>query len=390
MRVLYVAPRYHTNQIPIMEGWRQNGHEVLFVSQMTNEREDHTVLKPVVLGYSSVYSLFFKIENRIRRRTLADELFAASSKRGFPPYCRLKRIVKEFRPDVAILRERSIYTVVAYYICNKLRIPSILYNQSPYWHARNQKRDKLKKMFRYFFPRVRMTPVLGFEEDGKVRDEEAYYVPFVMEPHCNMTEKEHFAEGKVQIVCVAGYHDRKKLPMLIDAANRIKEKYAIHLCIVGEVITQDQKEYYDLIKKYVIERQLQETITLYQNCERKQVFEQYKQSDLFVLPSTRERASISQLEAMSCSLPIICSDTNGAACQIENGINGYTFQDGSLDDLAEKIELSIKDRRKLLAMGEASYRFVCEKYSFEVYQKGILQILANIRGKGNEVFCDNN
>ena len=30
MRFLYVAPRYHTNQVPIIRGLKRKGHEVCF------------------------------------------------------------------------------------------------------------------------------------------------------------------------------------------------------------------------------------------------------------------------------------------------------------------------------------------------------------------------
>lgn len=379
MKILYVAPRYHTNQIPIMEGWLRNGDQVGFVSQMTNEREDHTALQPIVLGYSVLFAWFFKVRNRLLKCTLPDEMFAFSSKRGFPPYHKLKRMVEDFMPDIAILRERSVYTVVAYHICKKFHIPCVLYNQSPYWDTENAKKDKIKKLLQGFFPEVRMTPVLGFPGEGKTHDDRAYYVPFVMEPHCVPESKAHFMQNMVQMICVAGYHDRKRLPMLIEAVGRLKEKYAMHLCIVGEVNTDDQKAYYDDIAKYVVEQQLQDTITLYRNFGRQQVFEQYKQSDLFVLPSTRERASISQLEAMSCSLPVICSDTNGAACQVKEGINGYLFRDECPDDLTEKIEMAVRDREQLLRMGQAAYDLVCGDYSFEIYRQGISKILADMK-----------
>ena len=60
MRVLYVAPRYHTNQIPVMKGWQAGGHEVVFISQFAGTPEDYTVLKPIILGYSRIFECFIK------------------------------------------------------------------------------------------------------------------------------------------------------------------------------------------------------------------------------------------------------------------------------------------------------------------------------------------
>lgn len=379
MKVMYVAPRYHTNQIPIIEGWLKSGSQVMFISQMTNEREDHTALQPVILGYSKVFMFFFKIRNQISNCVLPDELFAFSSKKGFPPYFKLRKLVKGFMPDIAILRERSVYTAAAYRICKSFHIPCVLYNQSPYWENGNAKHSQIKKWLSICFPPVRMTPVFGLTGTEKYHAPDTYYVPFVMEPHFAIEEKEHFLNDKIQIVCVAGYHERKKLPMLLEAAARLKCKCPIHLSIVGEVNAPDQSAYYDQMVQYVKKLGLQEQVTLYRNFERAQVFKQYKKSDLFVLPSTRERASISQLEAMSCSLPVICSDTNGAACQIKEGINGFLFRDESIENLTEKIESVVQDRKRLLQMGQAAYDIVCREYSFEAYQENIMNILKKIK-----------
>ena len=40
MRFLYVAPRYHTNQVPIIRGLKRKGHEVCFLSQYAGKVED--------------------------------------------------------------------------------------------------------------------------------------------------------------------------------------------------------------------------------------------------------------------------------------------------------------------------------------------------------------
>ena len=54
MKVLYMSHRYHTNQTTIMKGWKENGHEVLFLSQYAGKVEDYTWVKPVVIDRKSV------------------------------------------------------------------------------------------------------------------------------------------------------------------------------------------------------------------------------------------------------------------------------------------------------------------------------------------------
>ena len=56
MKVLYLAPRYHTNQAAIMKGWIENGHEVRFISQYAGKVEDYACIKPDVISVNSYVS----------------------------------------------------------------------------------------------------------------------------------------------------------------------------------------------------------------------------------------------------------------------------------------------------------------------------------------------
>lgn len=61
MKFLYVAPRYHTNQIPIMEGLKGQGHQVSFFSHYAGKIEDYSCLTPEIIGYSPVFLLVNKL-----------------------------------------------------------------------------------------------------------------------------------------------------------------------------------------------------------------------------------------------------------------------------------------------------------------------------------------
>lgn len=374
MRILYIAPRYHTNQIPIVEGWLAHQDEVLFVTHKTNDSENHDILTPVIMGYSKLFTALFAVYKRLKKCYLPDHQFAVATKAGFPPYFRLKGTIRDFKPDIAILRERSAYTIVSYHICKQLGIPAVLYNQSPYYEKEHKKPGFGHRMIRKMSPQVRMTPIMGKESEATCREEKVFYAPFVMKPHCPPQNKKSFAGERVQIICVAGYHSRKQIPMLLKSIAELRKSYDIELTVAGEVITEDQREYYCKMQEIVQENGLSDCVNLIKNLNREQIFERYEQSDLFVLPSTRERASISQLEAMSCSLPAICSDTNGSACQIEEGVNGYLFRDLDQQDLTAKIEKAVSDRAALLRMGAASYQIVVSKHNFELYYDAVCEM----------------
>ena len=90
---------------------------------------------------------------------------------------------EEFKPDVAILRERSIYTICLNAICRSLHVPTILYNLSPVWD-KPRKMDMAHKIVWKLTPEYRMTPaqLVGVDYTGLVKDEKGYFAPFLMEP----------------------------------------------------------------------------------------------------------------------------------------------------------------------------------------------------------------
>ena len=54
MRFLYVAPRFHPNQYPIIEGLINKGHEVTFCVSRVGSIEKHGSVSMVVLNGSKL------------------------------------------------------------------------------------------------------------------------------------------------------------------------------------------------------------------------------------------------------------------------------------------------------------------------------------------------
>lgn len=395
MRFLYVAPRYHTNQMDIMKGLTEHGHEVRFISHYAAAIEDYSCVTPVVLGYSPLYRLIdFLYVKVIHRSDPAAIVYKIQH--GFPPLRKLAKLVGEFGPDVVILRERSLYSMAAYCICKRKGYPCILYNQNPMW-SEPQKTDFAHRLVGKLTPKLRMTPVMGVEKPGTAIRENDYFVPFVMEPQKAPQERTYFADDTIHILCIGKYETRKHHLMLLQAAEQLclpdqdkrrgqprcgvdspHGQYKLRLTLVGEATNRFQKEYCAQVRQYVTEHHMDDIVTVKTNVPRREMEREYLASDVYVIPSTREMASVSQLEAMSYSLPVICSDTNGTACYVEDGVTGYQFRDCDQADLLAKLDQLLSDRERMRAMGAAGYRAVAEKYNFAHYYETVMQMRAKI------------
>jgi glycosyltransferase involved in cell wall biosynthesis len=387
MRILYLAPRYHTNQTAIMRGWKNNGDEVKFISYYTAPIEDYTDLRPVVLGFAGWYRAFYHIYaeviHRRRREAMNNKITY-----GYPPVRRLRKEILSFHPDIAILRDRTIYSMRACDICRANRIPCILYNQSPLWDD-PPKTDFFHRYVYRHTPDIRITPVLGHPgAAGKSVAPHSYYVPFAVEPGCAPEERQYFDGGALHILCIGKFEPRKHHLMLMRAVQRLRRETGrnLLLTVIGEASGHLQKDYYQEVREAWQSEQMEEFVTLQANVSREGVRKLYLGTDLFVIPSTLEMASVSQLEAMSYSIPVICSDTNGTACYVEDGVNGRLFRDCDEEDLYRKLEEITRDENELKKMGADAYKSVKDRYSFENYHESILRILRDNFGvKGTEV-----
>ena len=89
----------------------------------------------------------------------------------------------------------------------------------------------------------------------------------------------------------------------------------------------------------------------------------YSGCDIFCLPSYREGFGLSVVEASSCRLPVVISDTYGLNDSIINNHTGLIFKSGNSNDLETKLQLLITDRNKRIVFGNNGRDFVIKKFN---------------------------
>lgn len=96
----------------------------------------------------------------------------------------------------------------------------------------------------------------------------------------------------------------------------------------------------------------------------------YEGMDYFVLPSLAEGMSLAGLEALSCGLPLICSDNSGVNDVIVEGRNGFVFCTGDVDSLRESLDKVLSSRNSYKEM-RAAARMTGERYTWDNYALGL-------------------
>ncbi len=382
MKVLYVLHRYHTNMLFIMKGWVDNGHEVQVLCQSEGLIEEHEYVDPKMLGFSKAFKAWHWLYKNVIKRNdpTANDIFI---RYGFPPFGKFKKYVNEFKPDLIILRERSLYTMSCYRYCKRKHIPTILYNLSPvYAEPSYFKNDFAHKLVKKLTPLDRITPVhqIGIDMEGKIRDEHAFYAPFVVEKKLSPDEKKYFKDGNINLFEIGKYQDRKNHYMMVNVLERLTKVYPnVRLTIAGEISSRFEQEYYDNLVKYIDEKGLNDYITLYYNISKAAIEEIYKDCDLYILTSTGEPASITVIESLAFSVPSISGTDNGSADYVIPGVTGEVFEDCDEDDLYAKIDSIISDKDNIPRMGRAGYEHICKDFNFDVYFRGVLEAVESAK-----------
>jgi sugar transferase (PEP-CTERM/EpsH1 system associated) len=157
---------------------------------------------------------------------------------------------------------------------------------------------------------------------------------------------------------------------------KIMEKsFIINLFIIGN--GPDRK----MLEDFTKEAQLSDIVFFLGT--RDDIHELLSISDLLVSVSIEEGLSNVMLEAMSSGVPVVSTESLGAAELITNGINGFLVEQENADQLAEKIIQLYEDRSLLKNLGRNAKQIIHENYSItkmvQEYEK-LYSFLAKKKG----------
>lgn len=375
LNILYVAPRYHTNQVPIMRGWHENNCRVMFMAEYEGVSEVHDYVE----FYSLKQSVLSKIISKfIERKYSSSEAEWKKVKLFIPNVRDTVNTIKKFNPDLVILRDRHLTNMLIYYICRMLKINKcILYVQEPI--CGNMQTESLFKRYikKLLFPSVVFSPVLYF---GKVREvsnaSHMWFVPLVAEKG-DKTFKirdNYFSNGTIHFLDVGKYREYKNHFFLVDVFEKIKSQIKgvdIKLTIIGQLSNSDEEEYYTRLKDYIKEKALEDVIETRKNIPFREMKDLYTKQDVLLLPSTYESAGMVILEAMENGLCVVASIYCGLSSYLEEYQCGYTFDIKDTTDL-EKILLDLINQKELIRQnGNKGIEIIRKKLCFENYVQAL-------------------
>ena len=384
MKILFVAPRFHTNQYPTSKELIRNGHEVYYLVQSVGVTEDHSIVKPELMRLSLIGKRIKKRTERKYDRSTAESLMI---ERFVPSFRFLYKRIKEIAPDVVILRDRIPSTIVATFVCRLLRIkPVLLYNQTELYRKRSEKMSLKKRMVFALSPKVRFTiaKIRNYYDLTEHANElyvqpHNYFVPYVCPLNEESQGRSYFGEdGKLRLLCVGKFRPYKNQRVLVDAMEILaKEGLAdrVRLTMIGQAKFDEEIAYREGLIRSVNEKGLADYVTFRDRVPYSMIGGVYAEHDVFILTSKAELASISILEAMANSVMPLSTSYNGTVTYINAGENGLIFRTDDPESLAGQIKYLISDHQAVERMGANGYEYVKNNCMFENYFRALNDIL---------------
>ena len=346
MKILFIAPRFHTNQFHTLKNLLKKNRVYLHCIKKGSV-ENYTDIVPVIIKRNNSYKIL----------------------KYFPSFSFYYNFFKHKKIDLIIIRffNRPFFY---FFICLgkifKCRI--IIYEQTPKLFYRNTNiknilRNLEKKFIFCFFSKLWYSTILS-SETRNLRQ-----IPFAVEAR----KKIITIKKNLKILSIGKFQERKDHFLLIKTVKELlSEKYALTLTIIGQVSDLKSKLIFNKINHYVKSNNLTNKIIIKKNISHEKIKNYFFNCNLFILPSYNEPGSISVLEAQGFSRPVICSDTCGTKIYINKNC-GKIFQSHNKQSLKKSIIFFLNRKNMFTYFFQKSYNnciknFTGQKYIEKLYK----------------------
>ena len=165
-------------------------------------------------------------------------------------------------------------------------------------------------------------------------------------------------------------HELKGFDDILRSIARVREAgREIHLSVVGD--GDDRLRLQNLARDLGV---MVNTTFLGHIPDRK-LAEQYKQCDVFVLPSCKEGFGIVFIEAMSFGKPCIGGNHGGTPEIVEHGVTGYLVNHGDIEQLARYLVRLCDSPRLRERLGQKGFKRVRNDYTFPAMKSKWFDVL---------------
>jgi len=144
--------------------------------------------------------------------------------------------------------------------------------------------------------------------------------------------------------------------------------------IVGEEADISKNQLYQMLKHRGIDKKVRYLGARYDR-EKDEVL---LNSDVFVFPTRNDIWGNVILEAMQYGKPVIATNEGAIADMIDDGVTGFLVDKDVPEQIAEKVEILIRDPALRKKMGEAGRRKYEEKYTLQHFEENMKKVFQEV------------
>ena len=184
---------------------------------------------------------------------------------------------------------------------------------------------------------------------------------------------ERIRKEKPVIMVAASIWPSKNTLGFIDALKIIKEQgYKFEVRWYGK--SDLNIAYFNEAQEKIKEKGLEDCVFLLE--KSKDIKSKYDEADYFCLPSFYEGTPNVICEAISCGLPVICSDVCDNAIYVHEEQNGFLFNPISAEDMADKLIKTITlDENSYIKYSQCSREIAEDRLSANVFVEKYIKII---------------
>jgi len=289
----------------------------------------------------------------------------------------LEKKIRELKPDIVVMHGTvNFFTLRLAGLKKKRKNFKLINDDHMVFYASRSKARFLYPLFKFLFSRLLQDAAdafVGVSQTSKMFMHQRYGIPleriaviplgaddrlFKYDEVARRDIRKQLSIGEKDTVFIyAGKMVIEKGPhLLVKAATELtKTRGDIKVMLVGNGLPS----YMDEMKQDIGRNGLENKFVWVNAVPNKELYKFYSAADIAVWP---REASLGMIEAMSCGLPIIISDTSEVTERVGHA-NGLTYKGDDALDLARQME-KLLDPELRKKMGEQGKRFVKEDLSW--------------------------
>lgn len=380
MRILFATDLFYQNTAgannfirQLTKGLVKNGHEVFLIApskqfKNTLTKKDNITIYGIrsVIIPDVIYPSHFRIP-----------LTAGSNK--------IRKIIEEVKPDVINIQDHFMIGSKTAKEAKKLNIPLVGTNHFMpenfihYLYPPNFAKKLIKKLAWNAFVRVYKqfnvitTPTktaveliknLGLQNPIISISSGVDLNRFNPKNNGDYLKKRYKIASSESVVLFVGRLDKeKRIDVLIKAFAQILDSTAAKLVIAGK--GKEQKNLANLCKKLNIEKNVIFTGYILE----KDLPNLYRIADVFAIASIAELQSLVTMEAIASGLPVVAAKVMALPELVHHGQNGYLFEEGVIESLANYIVKILKNPTLKKKMSKKGLQIILQHNIDETVKK---------------------